>query len=673
MILSKISSLLSLVVAGLATVATVASCVPPAPESFDGIVINLNDTTTQRIYGFQNTRRADSLVNYLHDDEPNYRYLAARGLASFPEISSTAVAALGGALKDRSELVRTAAAHALGQTGASTAADLLTAAFDTEGTMIDYNAEVLAAIGKTGRERALQQLAGISTYTNQDTVLQVGRLRGIFYFARRGITSEPTDSLIVARLLDTDAPEPVRREAAFYLQRFPVSLTTAHHGGLRELLRNETDPILLMGIARALGNHGDATGRVALLRKVKTERDWRVRVEILQALKSFDYESVRTTIFKLLADDHPLVRQQAADFLLTNGSGDDAGDYVELAGESTKGGYVGTTLYAAANRHLPKARTDQREQVNFTLLQSYQETEDVYRRGAIIRALAAFPWNYKTIYGLYSDTDSPVVRSTAAEALYSINNLDGFDAYFRPGAATVRRELAGYFKKMITDLAVGPAFHAANALADTPQLYRPLFPDLMWLESALGAFNLPKDIEAYYAVDAARAALAGEQAPQPDPPTSTPPSIDWSLLEGGDQTVRFRTSVGQFTLRLFPDLAPATAANFLRLAHEGYYDGKAFHRVVPNFVAQGGGPLGDGFGSETYAIRTETPGVRWDRAGLVGMASAGKDTEGVQFFITHRPVPHLDGNYTIFGAVTEGQDIVDRITVGTVIETVTAR
>ena len=106
---------------------------------------------------------------------------------------------------------------------------------------------------------------------------------------------------------------------------------------------------------------------------------------------------------------------------------------------------------------------------------------------------------------------------------------------------------------------------------------------------------------------------------------------------------------------------------------DGYYDGKVFHRVVPNFVAQGGGPLGDGFGSESYAIRTETPGIRWDRAGLVGMASAGKDTEGVQFFITHRPTPHLDGNYTIFGQVTEGQDVVDRITVGTVIEEVTIR
>ncbi|OAV45848.1 hypothetical protein A3850_007890 [Lewinella sp. 4G2] len=124
---------------------------------------------------------------------------------------------------------------------------------------------------------------------------------------------------------------------------------------------------------------------------------------------------------------------------------------------------------------------------------------------------------------------------------------------------------------------------------------------------------------------------------------------------------------------MLPDIAPASVSNFLALAEDQYYDGKVFHRVVPNFVAQGGGPLGDGFGAENYSLRTETPNVRWDRTGLVGMASAGKDTEGVQFFITHRPTPHLDGNYTIFAEVTEGQEVIDQITVGTKIESITIR
>ena len=115
---------------------------------------------------------------------------------------------------------------------------------------------------------------------------------------------------------------------------------------------------------------------------------------------------------------------------------------------------------------------------------------------------------------------------------------------------------------------------------------------------------------------------------------------------------------------MWPEAAPATVTNFLELVESGYYDGKVFHRVVPNFVAQGGGPRGDGFGSEDYIVRTETPMLHWDRAGLVGMASAGRDTEGVQFFITHCPTPHLDGNYTIFAEVIDGQAAVDRLVPG---------
>jgi cyclophilin family peptidyl-prolyl cis-trans isomerase len=132
---------------------------------------------------------------------------------------------------------------------------------------------------------------------------------------------------------------------------------------------------------------------------------------------------------------------------------------------------------------------------------------------------------------------------------------------------------------------------------------------------------------------------------------------------------RVRTTQGSFTIRFEKDCAPLTVLNFILLVRKGFYDGLYFHRVVGNFVIQGGDPLGNGSGGPHYAIRTEVhPNARYS-AGAVGMASAGKDTEGSQWFVTHVPTPHLEYRYTVFG-YTDDRDIVDRIMIGDRIETI---
>lgn len=122
-------------------------------------------------------------------------------------------------------------------------------------------------------------------------------------------------------------------------------------------------------------------------------------------------------------------------------------------------------------------------------------------------------------------------------------------------------------------------------------------------------------------------------------------------------------SHGKIEIELFGDDAVQTAANFIKLATEGFYDGLTFHRVVPNFVAQGGCPRGDGWGDAGYYIRSEFNQHTYDR-GYIGIAHDGKDTGGSQFFFTHSPQRHLDGRYTIFARVADGMDVVDRIDQG---------
>jgi cyclophilin family peptidyl-prolyl cis-trans isomerase/HEAT repeat protein len=134
-------------------------------------------------------------------------------------------------------------------------------------------------------------------------------------------------------------------------------------------------------------------------------------------------------------------------------------------------------------------------------------------------------------------------------------------------------------------------------------------------------------------------------------------------------TVEIRTRRGTITVRLACPQAPMTCLNFLHLAAQGFFDGLSFHRVVPDFVVQGGDPKGDGSGGPGYAIRDEINRLRYSR-GVVGMALAGPDTGGSQFFFTLSPQPHLDGGYTAFGEVTAGAGVLDQIRLGDRIEKV---
>ena len=139
----------------------------------------------------------------------------------------------------------------------------------------------------------------------------------------------------------------------------------------------------------------------------------------------------------------------------------------------------------------------------------------------------------------------------------------------------------------------------------------------------------------------------------------------------------FDTTLGQFTVELFEQQAPKTVANFIGLAegskewkHPGtgqkhtkpFYDGIVFHRVISGFVIQGGDPLGKGYGGPGYQFEDEFHrDLRHDRAGMLSMANAGPNTNGSQFFITLGTTPHLDGRHSIFGAVTSGMDVVEKI------------
>lgn len=124
----------------------------------------------------------------------------------------------------------------------------------------------------------------------------------------------------------------------------------------------------------------------------------------------------------------------------------------------------------------------------------------------------------------------------------------------------------------------------------------------------------------------------------------------------------FNTNMGIFKAELFNEKAPITVGNFMRLAEKGFYNELTFHRVIPDFMIQGGCPHGTGRGGPGYKIKDEfNTGLKHDSPGILSMANAGPNTGGSQFFITVKPTPWLDGHHSIFGKITEGYDIVEKI------------
>ena len=139
-----------------------------------------------------------------------------------------------------------------------------------------------------------------------------------------------------------------------------------------------------------------------------------------------------------------------------------------------------------------------------------------------------------------------------------------------------------------------------------------------------------------------------------------------------DIKITVQTSAGDIDATIFASKVPMTSANFLNLAKRGYYDGIKFHRVIANFMIQGGDPTGSGSGGPGYRFLDEIDRtLKHTKPGIFSMANAGPNTNGSQFFITHLATPHLDGRHAVFGEVTKGQDVVNKVKQGDTIKSVT--
>lgn len=649
-----------------------SQCIPPDEEKITIITYDINDPVLRKILDFQDAFLSDSLVTYFRHPNPTYRYAAAMAFASNQD--STKLDSIIVLLNDEVEGVRAAAAYVIGQIGSEKGESALVAAFqgdDSLSTPIRFNRAVLEAIGKSGSDTYLAALSTISTYIPSDTLLLEGQALGIYRYGLRGKIIPTGTERMVELVSDLKYPVSVRLIAANYLSRFNNLQLDSLALQLVPAFNRETDSRIRMALAIAVGKTKDPAALAALGAALQTENNELIEYNILRALGNFPYAQVRPLVINALDDENLTVALGAARFFLDYGQAYDGVFYSRKGRDTMLHWQVQTTLHKAANRHVPVSYQEAKGNINVNLNRRFSNSKNQFERAATIDALGEFGWNYRFIYGQGFKDNAPVVKTTSVSTLGRIVTNPGFDAFFGGSRRRIKRDIGNYMLEAIRSKDIGMITEAASVLAHPRPNFAQIFADSVGtLQTVLEQLEMPGSIETHNSLKEAIARLSGLPQPEREPPVPQEPGIDWAILDqlSTEAVAEVTTNRGVIIIDLLPELAPGSVANFVKLAKDGFYNGKNIHRVVPNFVVQGGCTRGDGYGGLNHTIRSELPEAYYDDEGYFGMASAGKHTECAQWFITHSPTPHLDGRYTIFGKVFTGMDIVKRIEIGDKIE-----
>jgi len=626
----------------LALISVLFSCTNEAPVQ----VNKFSDAAIQKISEFKDRRQSDSLYRFLIHPDPLYRKDAALAFASVQD--SLAIHHLGKLLiQEKDTMVRSYVAFAIGQTPSRDSERILLAAIIKE-----RNATVLSELMEAyGRATTHWQLINPAFF--HDTVKAEGLAWSIYRAGLNGKT-DSTANRVASDLLSQEYNFRTRLGAAHYFSRSAKDFQRQLPAVINSATKDPA-PEVRMAATYSLRKIKTAESLESLKNILDSEKDPGIRVNAVRALQNFDFAETRSTLVKALRDKHRNVGIAASEVLKTLGTEE---NWVELANLTTTHEHwrIRSNLYEGAL----KASRAQTIADEITVL--YNDSANPYEKAALLAALQHNLPSLDFIEQEFIKARNPVIRTAAASTLANYN----YDAGFTP---THKDRFIALVKQAVS-LGDPPAIATlVTPIADPKLKYNEVLKDVTFLKSALKEMSLPQDFEAIEPLEKALAYLEGTEPGSIENVYNHP--IDWDHVKTipRDQVVVIKTSRGHIKVRLFVEEAPGSVSNFLKLARNNYFDKKLFHRVVPNFVIQGGCKRGDGSGSENYSIRSEFSHRRY-LTGSVGMASSGKDTEGTQWFITHSPTPHLDGRYTLFGEVIDGMEVVNLIELGDVINSI---
>lgn len=601
------------------------------------------DADVLKIFQLADERKTLEISKYLNHPNKLVRKHVALSFASIRD--TTQYKSLETLLKDSIDEVQIAAAYALGQLGTIAASEVLTSVRLNEYSS-EFKSAVLEAIGKTIGENGAKYFYETDASNEIETI---GWAKGVAWYFYRGFHREELMSRM-PHLLYPASPES-KYFLAYAMTRFKGDWFKENEKYLSDWLTNERHPGISSLIVTMLGKIDSESAIARILSTaISPSMDERIKINAVRSL-SKTMKSWNEQLPSLCDDKSNHVVMEALQFFSLLKP-----TIAQLEELDTKLQNRNVEIRSAFSRlyaHLDESQYKQKIEEQLKLCKNEVDSNFVIRAmGSSGKVFLA------TLQQLLIAPGKPSLKTATADALVEAHTQSEW-----PGATSFE-EIA---RAMIATGDPGVIAIAATHLRDEKFGLKGKIKDTGFLKTSLEQLEMPREVETVNELIRTINYLDNSKIEEKIPAPGHP--IDWEKVKkiAIDQKVKIVTSKGEIVVQLAVEESPGSAANFISLIESGFYNHKVFHRVVPNFVIQAGCPRGDGWGSTDYCIRSEFS-LHDYRAGALGMASAGPDTESCQWFITHVPTPHLEGRYTIFGYVTEGMDVVSEITIGDRIE-----
>ena len=635
----------------------------------------------KKIYKYQDKRNGVEIEKFFADTD---KYVISRAVISLANVQDTVfVPSLVKLLKESDVYIKSRISFALGQMGAcrlssQTLLDELRSSED-----ISYRTVLFESIGRTGTENFLDAILLLPVQNSSE---DVGKIWGVTRFALRGIKNKSSIGYLLDKLNSND--EEIKLRAAYALWRSSTSSVIVKED-IPNILQHieKSGPAMKSYLINALGPLPvNDTVKQTLLKSLNDE----LSVQ-LSAIKILEKYNLKRSEFETILENKSNTNEHlnlARYRLLYKAGFTDSTDKVFISGK-IKSLLASTKITWRERAELDNGLASLEGDKVLDLLLKETLSKNERFAAKIIKTIGdinSVPAMKALLYKVQAKAPIPVI--SLIESITKLRKIvvtDSVDI----------RQTKKIFLIALKSNNVGKMASVATALNNLQFVDLIPCPDLI---SAYNKLKLPDDQEGMvefinlfknYAdagivsllerevnsesILVSKAALTSlEDLSDKDyiRTVKTPDKLkvmlyDWVYFEKLSIApfIEINTEEGKIKIELFPGEAPFTCISIAKLIDKKYFDGLVFHRVVSNFVIQGGDPQGTGSGGPGYSIRTEISQVKFG-AGYVGMASAGRDTEGSQFFITHSPQPHLDGKYTIFGKVVEGMDTVNKIQEG---------